>query len=455
MSRGPCRDKAVPRKVVPKARRPLCVRAFTCIPSPVLSCLWDSPGCPSLALPPAPTIPDISDYAALVRSKYGIDPAMVPAKYYQRAVREASDDMAGAGMYPQWLTEIEAVSKTIGKTVYYCAQPELYGARVVWMGLPCRARQILPEAVGQPDHPLYIGKAMVGVVRLDREAATSSGCDDEYAWVVSLACGRVARLGDKEIRVILQTDLTLPFHMRRQTIHRTLPTGGKVEIPYMPAYLYSPKRVGNLAPEIKVRDREREREMTGPCMRIENLRSYKLQLSGLKLGEPLDAQLQAKIAESSQGSTSKKPAPKTKALPKAAPKSKVKIEPPPAKKRRVEGPRHKDTHDKITAVIEKSWDKKLKAAGGDASAVDIPNVIMDLSPQCVPDAEKASVEKQWREAFIAFMRYYHHFFQHVPKVQELLHDVPCDGDYARIMKDPAMPTSMRILYSAFYVEPPK
>lgn len=97
--------------------------------------------------------------------------------HYDQSARCVDTD----DLYPEWVEEIPGMRARIGSKVMYCVDPELYGSTILWYGLPMRERAM------QRKIPIH----MVGLVKLS--GPNHNGSD--LAWVVTLACGRTAKIG--------------------------------------------------------------------------------------------------------------------------------------------------------------------------------------------------------------------------------------------------------------------
>jgi len=184
-------------------------------------------------------------------------------------------------MYPQWVMDIATLAERVDARVEYCVQPELYGAKVLWPGLPCTSRTVEEDAVGNTDHPHFIGKAMIGVVELrdpppDREP---------YEWVLTLACGRLCAISKKQMRRLIATDLQgrRGARARHDVVTRAVGRKGQErDIPYMPAWCHSPKssKTRELDPFPTPTAPEPEPEMADGIMAVRerNARMYEMHI---------------------------------------------------------------------------------------------------------------------------------------------------------------------------------
>ena len=155
--------------------------------------------------------------------------------------------------------------------------------------------------------------------------------------------------------------------------------------------------------------------------RIHNIGLFAFKVNGLVIGKPIEQQLQELHA--------KAPPPDAKHTTAA---------PPPAKRRK----KTTDTKDKILACIDSSWKAKTK------DVEDVSTVVMENALMTADD------KQEWIRLFHKFMLLYHHYYKDIPAVQQALAAPPCDGDFAKIKKDPDFVKTLRIMLDAYYVHPP-
>jgi hypothetical protein len=209
---------------------PLFLRYYAFVPSAPCQSLWDMTG-DAVESPGVHDVPQLYDMARLA---YGYDPRDITPTHYDRA---RAENGPGRGMYPQWIMDIPTLARRVGARVLYCVQPELHGGTVLWPGLPCMGRTIEPDAIGDADHPRFIGKTMIGVV----ERKDPPLGDARHMWVLTLACGRVCAVPKKLLRRLLSSEMRGPVYRRHDVVTRLVgPKGQTRTLPYLPPWCYSP-----------------------------------------------------------------------------------------------------------------------------------------------------------------------------------------------------------------------
>jgi hypothetical protein len=457
------------------------LRQFTIIPSALLSRIWT----------PHPhteksNIPDIVDYSIFARNKFAPDPATIADVYYIRAQTETRLNEAGQGMFPTWILEIPSISSMIGKKVHYCVEPELFGSTILWYGLPCKSRTIIPESIANPDHPHFIGKAMIGVVKLKLHEIS-------YEWIVSLACGRICKIPHEYLRTILSADLHRPAHKRFSVVTRTTPKGKKIDIPYMPAsfhFVISPSETKlDSEIEIEIENVSASGDMAASasasvsvedglrqdCPRIANNRLYRMTIrDGVKIGSSWEAQLNGSgisppstenaVVESKK-QKGKLPPPAVSEMESSAQQNgDVDMDANVSKKRRKTNPVESksqaqtskisaspvsvsasaaESRSEVVSFLARSCEKKQEQVGTEGIA-KIPNILCPYT-----DADSAK-RKEWYKTFIEFLRYYEHYLRHVPRVQTQFSDAPQNGNLKEMIKHPDFPEVLRIFTCTFY-----
>lgn len=407
---------------------PLFLRRYTIVPTVACAPLWQD--APRTHACDAHDIPRLYEAA---RTAYGFQSAGITKEHYDRA---RAENTPGRGMYPQWVMDIATLADRVDTRVIYCVEQKLYGARVLWPGLPCLGRTIEEEALGDTTHPRFVGKAMIGVVELE---APSPG-EEPYEWVFTLACGRMCIAGKKRLRRLIATDMLGRHapHLRHKEVLRAVGrTKQERRIPYMPGWFHYPNSRKTVANSETSRSKMADLVLLA---RKDNAAMFESRVSRCKaLAQCGDATNDAKRRKTAEDPSSCKsshdvhmsdaPAP-TDTSDRADSKTRPAV----------------DTNAAVHYMTQciAAATAKLK---GDKDAITRGSCKGTIVPADPAEASK------FADAFVHFLWYYEHYFKHMDVVQAhpLLgkSDAPGDGVPANFVRTPQFVESLKLFIELF------